>query len=358
MNDTMTEDDVAMCGGKTIAQGDGSVASRWFGWAKSEPGTVALQPVSSTDGMPQIEGPMVFLWEFLRSACGGKLPPFRWQFTGCCVESGYFNAIQTLIGVELACSSQPESYARPFALYSYGRSRFEGFGDSSEGEGSFGDAMAKSGADDGIPTYGQHPAIPEGVECGPALCYSRRDELFWSGTRNHPADFASVSRKHVAGYVEPKSLDDAEALLRRGVPMTWAGTWGGQTSGVVRGSKYPVLFMPRRETWAHQQAVLGVWIHPELGRLWFVQNNWFRPGTCVVNYVRVGPYTYTDSIKTPGIAEPMHGHHPEIAGINPFPVGGYWIDDNSMAFQIRNGEVRGLRGFSGYTGKAIDFGRI
>lgn len=303
------------------------------------------------------KGDEVFLWESLWYLFDGKYPAWRWQHTGSCVESGYNNAVKVLIAQEVINDKLPKTYVQPFTFHVYGMSRYIGLNDPSEGEGSFGSSMAEAGSKYGILPI-DFPDVDKPVVCGEADAFGAEIEFKWSSIRRHPESIRNVKFPYTIKFVRCGSLQQAETLLRSGCPMTWAGDWGGRSKASVRGSKYPVLFMSRWETWHHQQSCLGMWKHPELGRIWYIQNNWWHPNDTKFE-LRHG---YIWKITKPGNALPAHGQHPKIdvAGWNhpPFPPGGYWIDDANMEYQIRRGEVFGLVLFDGFTGRRISFGNI
>lgn len=353
----MTDDELFAANGVlTLARGDGEPI-RHGGWMPTPfgcapPNVSEFTPFSDPAPIAENE---VFLWEALYRVCGDKYPPFRWQLTGSCVEGGYNNNLKILMGQEIANLPQPEAYVTPFTFHTYGLSRYLGFGATSEGEGSFGMSMAQAGSEGGV-SFVDDPDASRPHVCGPAEVYDAPVELKWSSVRNHPPGLVSRSKKYTVKFVRCRTVDQAEEHLRRRHPLTWAGDWGGQSSGVTRGTQFPVLFMPRRETWNHQQSCWGVWRHPELSRLWYIQNQWWAPGT--TKYQLSGRSIW--KITQPGEARPMHGEHPAIPGWTrpPLPRGGYWVDDATMEYQCRTGEVCATVLFDGATGREIGLGNI
>lgn len=365
--ETPDDDEWAFNGVKTLAANDPENpdrAVRYGGWKPAPPGILyhnveffhSLESEFS-DQSPRYAGPEVFLWESLWYIFDGKYPSWRWQNTGSCVESGYNNAVKVLMAQEVISQKLPKAYVQPFTFHVYGMSRYIGLGDDGMGEGSFGSSMAEAGKQYGILPI-DFPDVDKPVVCGRADAYGAEVELKWSSIRRHPESIRNKKFPYTIKFVRCRNLRDAEIMLRFGYPLTWAGDWGGRSRGKVRGSKYPILMMDRWETWHHQQSCLGLWQHPELGRVWYIQNNWWGPGGTKFE-VRNG---YVWRITSPGDATPMHGEHPEIkvSGWNhpPFPAGGYWIADNDMEYQIRRGEVFALVLFDGFTGRRIQFGNI
>lgn len=370
-----------LCGGTHYKSGEIGGALD-FGWRPSPPALLEatvpgakagdtrrlFEPVRADEDVPEVEGDRVFLWEYVRAACAmlsknnpalaaklgifNGLPPMNWQFTGSCVNGGMFNALVTRMFVEIAVLAQAESPVLPFTLLAYGQSRYDAFGDASEGDGSLGDAIAASLARIGAPPFGT-PGLPTPVFCGGATCFSRADEFTWSSVRNHPASVQAAAKPYTITYGIVRSADEAEVELRRLRPLTWAGDWGGQNVGVLNSDG--LLVMPRRETWNHQQSSLGM-IRIRGKRWWRIQNQWFNLSPSMrAEWVRVSGGQAISRIVTPGEALPMHGANPD-AGF-PGPVGGYYVDDDAMNYQCRYGEVRSIKSFFGYPG-ALDFGRI
>lgn len=366
-----------LCGGTPYKSGEIGGALD-FGWRPSPPQLLdATVPdsgnkprklftaIQADEDVPAVEGDRVFLWEWVRAALAGiteknpalaktlgvfnGLPPLNFQFTGSCVSGGAFNALTIRALCEIATLAQSESLMLPFTLMAYGQSRYDAFGDTSEGEGSMGDAMAIALARVGAPPI-TASGLPTPVHCGPATCYSRAEELKWSSVRNHPEAVKNAAKPYTITYGIVRNADEAEAELRRLRPLTWAGDWGGQNIGVLNSDG--LLTMPRRETWNHQQSAIG-FIRINGKRWWRIQNQWWAAGQDMeVEYTRGG---YINRIVKAGIALPMHGENPD-AGFSG-PPGGYYVDDSAMDYQCKYGEVRSIKSFFGYPG-AIDLGRI
>lgn len=355
----LTEEELfAMNGVHTLPQGglDGE-SIRHGGWF---PTPFGCQPSNvfeyTTQGDPTlITAPEVFLWEAIYQVLNGKYPPWNWQLTGSCVNGGYNNMLKVLMGIEIVNLPQPEVYLEPFTLHTYGLSRYLGFGATREGEGSFGLAMAQAGNEGGVIPI-DDPEVDKPSICGPAVVYDAPIELKWSSVNNCPPGVKARSKKYSVKYIRCRTEDQVIEHLRRKHPLTWAGDWGGQSSAITKGSSFPILFMPRRETWNHQQSCLGAWLpHPELGNLYYIQNQWWHPGT--TRYELRGRSIWR--ITTPGEARPMHGEHPTISWTRPpFPRGGYWVDSQAMRYQCETGEVCAMVLFDGITGRDISLGSI
>ena len=348
----------ALNGVHTLSAGAETV--RHGGWMPTPfncvvPGVREYQADAS---VPPVTVPEVFLWELVYRALGDKYPPWNWQLTGSCVNGGYNNMLKVLMGVELVTLPQAEAWAEPFTLHTYGLSRYLGFGDQTEGEGSFGTAMARAGSEGGV-IFTDDPEVDKPSVCGPAVVYDAPVELKWSSVRNHPAGLKARSKAYTVQYERCRKVEEVNDHLRRRHPLTFAGNWGGRMSGAVKGTSHPVLTMSRRETWNHQQSILGAWLpHPELGPLYYVQNQWWDPGT--TKFQMSGNSIWR--ITQPGVAKPIHGEHPAIGHANwdhpPFPQGGYWVTEADVEYQCRTGEVCAMILFNGATGREVGLGGI
>lgn len=345
----------------TVHRGD-APAIRFGGWMRPPQGCPfpnVSEFVPFAEEAP-IQQDTCFLWEALYRALGDKYPPWNWQLTGSCVNGGYNNCLKIIIGQEIVNRPEAEAYVEPFTLHTYGLSRYLGWGETREGDGSFGMSMVRAGAEGGVSTV-DDPEVNQPHICGPAVVYDANIELKWSSVRNHPSGLKERSKKYVIKYVRIRNSSEASEHLRRRHPLTWAGDWGGQSRGVVKGTQFPILTMPKREEWNHQQSCWGEWRnHPELGGDWYyIQNQWWNPGTTKYTRDRDG---YILKITTPGIAKPMHGEHPIISHSDwkhpPFPVGGYWVTKADMDYQCKYGEVCAMLAFDGFTGREIGLGGI
>lgn len=335
---TDEEDNIlSSVGGHPVMMGG---APEWnFGLRPSDPEMTArvTTPFDAGEEVEEIKGDKVFLWEYARLANGGKLPPFAYQLTGSCVEAGGRNAATIRTAVEVVTLSAPEVFKIPFTFPAYGYSRYL-LGDNSEGEGSSGDQMAKALQDVGACPI-DDPLVPKPNMTDSAAYWSRDFELKFSAWRNVPQSIRDASKPFSFKFGVVKTLDEAERELRRGRPLTWAGNWGGRMECGYKGTgENRVLWNGgRNSTWNHQQCCMGVWHHPDLGRIWYIQNNWFYKRTANAALISVH-------------GEPAQGE----------PPGGYWIADADMEYQLRYrfGEVRSLMDFRGYTDGLVNFGRV
>lgn len=326
---------LASVGGRPVMTGG---APEWnFGFRPSDPVMTAkvTTPFDAGEEVPELTGDKVCLWDYLRIANGGKLPPMNYQLTGSCVNGGGQNAAMTRAAFECCTLSRPEVFKIPYTLAAYGYSRHL-LGDESEGDGSSGDQMAQALRDVGACAI-DDPNVPQPNINGPALYYSQAIEFQYSAWRKVPQVVKDASKPFNFKFGVVKTLDECEKELRRGRPLTFAGNWGGRMQCGYKGTgENRILWNGgRNDTWNHQESILGFWYHPEFGRIWYLQNQWFM----LRNGVMVGVH-----------GEPANGE----------PPGGSWIGDSDVQYQLsyRFGEVRSLMDFSGYVDGLIGSGRI
>lgn len=321
------------------------------GWSPSlDPtygGTVV--PHQASENVPEIDGEKIFLWDLIASAVGAAkmVLAFNWQLSGSCVNGGAQNGLIVRAGIDIAVHREPEAFDYPFTLAAYGESRAM-MGMTTEGEGSGGDYMARCLRDFGA-TRASNPAIPERPHfCGPAFVYDRTVELKYSSIRNSRA-LQGVCQPHTIEFGNVTNADEAERELLRMRPLTWCGNWGGLTTVPEQDG---VLLNRHNGVWNHQESCLGRWLHPRLGRLFWIQNQWFMPGSDMrVEYVNTRDGRAIQRIIKAGTAISVHGN-PR----NGEPAGGYWIRDVDMNYQCRTGEVRSIRKFKGYKDGTVHIG--
>lgn len=331
----------------------GHLASRggeeiWdFGYQSSPPeawATLSRDHKASGDAPDIFLEDKVFLWEPLKALNGGEMPAFNWQLSGSCVSGGAQNALFVRIGLEIAKLRQAERFIQPFTLLAYGQSRFMAYRDDTEGEGSSGAVMAQAMKDIGTLPI-DDPELPKPHFCGPALVYDRTVELKFSSIRNHPKELVERCKKHTVDYVNVRNSDEALKELRRGRPLTWAGSWGGVMSCTYAGN--PKILVNRQAgRWQHQQSCIGAWLHPTLGLQFYILNQWYGVGKDMqVDYIRTRDGRQINKILKAGTAYSVHGD--VTVGE---PPGGYWVSAKDMDYQCRTGEVRALAEIQGYGG--------
>jgi hypothetical protein len=225
-----------------------------------------------TDPGPYVS--LIELWSHpsVVSALGYEFPGIH-QITGSCVGAGGGNTLFSLIATEVITLGDIEEISIPFWLLPYGKSRQE-LGETTEGEGSLGSTFALACRRDGVPdqkTPGlEQPSIKEGLVWGESV------EMKWSNGAAIDKKWLEISKHHIVGSTaEIKSSQDARASIRSFYPITFANNnFCDPNSARVRGTSDPVLIGKLDKAGGHQTSLQAVWDHPELGVLFWYQNQW------------------------------------------------------------------------------------
>lgn len=317
--DRPEEDVFADCGGQPRMKGGERVW--WFGWNPSDPTMTAAvtSPFDADEDVPLMKGDRVCLWKFRQIVNGGEHGSYSWQTTGSCVSAGSENAMSVLQAYRILRVGKAGVWKRPFTLAAYGYGRKMAFNDDTPGEGSTGDAQAQALRDFGFcDADADITGLPKATQYKVAHMYSKTDELKFSAARNCPPAVKDACKAHRLKFTKITSIDQLETEIRRGRPATVAGNWGSRMQMRYRGTgKNRVLFGDHASSWEHQQSLIGLHIHPEFGRLWYIMNQWY--------------------MLSGGVAVPVHG-----APATDEPPGGYWVDDSMIQHQLsyRFGEIR------------------
>jgi hypothetical protein len=233
------------------------------------------------------------------------------QLTGSCVGAGGGNVAFSLASVEVLRLGDPEKIILPFYPYTYGRSRFRSGMGGGQGEGSTGAGWAEAATKDGILDNLTHTELPK-PNNSDGLVWGRSVEMDWSaGGRSPCTDWLDKGVKHlIKTAAQLRSADEVEQAIRNLYPVTCASMYGHRPQvkdGVLMGIKGP--------RWSHQMSIHAVWLHPTLGRIFYLMNQWGK------------------------------GAH----GIDPAggPAGGVWITDDDVDW-ICNDEVFAFSQFDGY----------
>jgi hypothetical protein len=222
-------------------------------------------------------GPLVNLLDLwshpqVMAALGFAFPGIH-QITGSCVGAGGGNVLFSLIGVEVIRLNDPEEIAIPFWLFTYGKSREE-LGERSEGEGSLGSTFALAARKwgvldqraDGLP----QPEKQDGFVWGESV------EMKWSNGLAIDQKWIPEGAKNlVKSTAEIKSSAQARDAIRNYYPVTFANNnFCEPNNARVQGSSAPVLVGDLDARGGHQTSLQAVWDHPELGVLFWYQNQW------------------------------------------------------------------------------------
>lgn len=300
----------------------------------------------SDDGI-NIDGNYVDLAAFSKLANGGKHFRRGWQLTGSCVRFGLYHALTNRAGVEIGLLPQPERFAEVDTWLAYASSRSR-LGDNGPGEGSSGDYIAQEAGRVGvIPT--DDPNAAKYVDCGSVLVYDREAELAGSSIRSYPDAYLQDAKKFTVNRQSVTTADQAEAELRKGRPLTWAGMWGGLMECPVEEG---LLLSRHASQWNHQQSCDAIWRHKKLGRIFRIQNNWFMIDPAGGGQVEYGGSRFSRYVNRVSKAGPCLSVHAPAGFVPQFgePPGTYWIKEADMDWQCRSGEVRSFSGFKGFRG--------
>jgi len=252
----------------------------------------------------------------------GSTPFYVHQTTGSCVGANGWNALVTLMAVEIALGGERESAEQCWWLYTYGESR-ELSGMRGRGDGSTGSGWAKAITTKGIFKAAQ-PGLPLMTNKSGWLWLPADIERQWSAGDIDSAKWDGVAKDFVCQTAaECRSADDVAKAIQNGYPCTVAGSFG--TSGPRRagGDDNPVMLADWNATWPHQMTFDGWQEHPTLGELFRNGNSW-------------GP-----------------GAHP--APVDDSPAGGFWVTKSVVDRRCREGEVFALSKFKGFPARTIDW---
>jgi hypothetical protein len=186
-----------------------------------------------------------------------------------CVGAGGGNVAASLSFVEVIRLGDPEQVILPFYPFTYGRSRFHS-GSRGRGEGSSGSGWAQAAIEDGILDNLSHEQLPK-PKNSDGLIWGADVEMAWSdGAGSLCTGVLELGRKHLIRTASRmRSADDCKAAISNLFPITCASMYGFKPE--IRNG---VLFGVKGPRWAHQMALLAVWEHPELGDIFWLQNQW------------------------------------------------------------------------------------
>ncbi len=321
----MTTDEMKMqsVGGRPIAQGSDIV---WdFGFREDREWFEALPDYDMSGKSPFRDEDRLDwgdLWAHPQTidALGGKPFLCTHQFTGSCVGAGGGNLMMTRICIEVIALGEPEKIFVPFWPLTYGRSRYHG-GMKGKGDGSFEGAWCDAILKDGI-----IPADTAGLppfKWGDGMEYSSGIEREWSDGARIKEEYLTESRKHLIKKAwRARSSADVFHAISCYRPVGWCGNWGGLMKCPLQGN--PQVNLNRKSgSWSHKETALGRWKHPDLGNIYKIYNQW-------------------------GLE--VHGTDP-----NAKSGGGYWIKENEMEWQVKNGECVIYEMFDGVPAPTPDF---
>lgn len=198
------------------------------------------------------------------------------QITGSCVGAGGGNALLTLISTQRLIATNPTKAFIPFWPFNYGRSRYYA-GDRNPGEGSMGATFFKSVVQDGI-IASTEQGLPQFTSAD-GFTLTKSLEYTWSdGDSQTVTAYMNAAKPHPLGNAaQIQTVDQIKAAIQNGYPCTFAcNNYIGNAS--IQGSGADACVVGYWDHYGpHQQSVHDYWEHPNLGPLYWVQNNW--PGS-------------------------------------------------------------------------------
>jgi hypothetical protein len=206
---------------------------------------------------------------------GFVFPRFH-QLTGSCVGAGGGQALFTLIAMQRLLATDPTVAFLPFWPFDYGRCR-SNEGDRGQGEGamgsSFADTIVKEGVIDaktqGLPAFTNNDG----------LVLTSKQEMQWSdGNSSLVTQYLPAARVHPMGTSAP--LNDTagmKAAIINGFPGSFACDYYIGNASVQGSGANAAVVGHWDGRGGHQQSFHGYWDNPDLGPLFWIQNNW--PGS-------------------------------------------------------------------------------
>lgn len=202
---------------------------------------------------------------------GFEFTGFR-QLTGSCVGVSAGNWITTLAALQRLLTDGATKAFVPFWPFDYGRTR-SNEGDRGQGEGAvdsvMGDTMSKEGyfaiTEVGLPTF----------DHSDGLALPSKTELQWSdGASALVTKWKPLAAQHTGAKAVCNSTDDIWNAIGNGYPVI-DGCDNYCGSGSIKGSGTSA-YSATRYTGAggHSTCLLGIWNHPNDGRLFLYSNQW------------------------------------------------------------------------------------
>lgn len=196
------------------------------------------------------------------------------QNTGSCVGVSLGNIIATLSFVQRMIATDPTKAFVPWWPFNYGRTRYNE-GDRGQGEGAVDSVAGQQLVKEGVFDIAQ-PGLPAFTKTGPdGLWLTAAQEMTWSDGARIDQKWLTLARQHPLGTLAPiYDVDAIEAAITNGYPVL-DGCSKYVGNGSIRGSGDTAYVRGRYDgSGGHSTGFLGVWIHPNDGRLFLYSNQW------------------------------------------------------------------------------------
>jgi hypothetical protein len=197
------------------------------------------------------------------------------QHTGSCVGVSAGNAVATLSFVQRLLGTNPTKAFVPWWPFPYGRTRYNE-GDRGQGEGAMDSVMGETLRKEGVFDAGQS-GLPQYQWDGDGMWLASGSvELKYSdGNASVNTQYLSLAKQHpVGGVATINSVDEIETAIVNGYPvLDGCELYCG--NGSIKGSGADAYVSGRYDgRGGHSTCLLGVWNHPNDGRLFLYSNQW------------------------------------------------------------------------------------
>lgn len=257
------------------------------------------------------KGKRILLYEFIRTACGGKFPNRR-QTVGDCVSQGAAYAVDAVKSVDIVINKEFEEWVAETATEDiYAGSRVQIGGGRIRGDGSIGAWAARY-----VSEYG---ALPRGK-------YGNVDLTTYSGSKARswgrrgagvPSSLIPLAKQHpILTVSQVKTYEEVRDLVANGYAVTIASNQGFSSKRDKDGFARP------QGSWAHQMSILGV------------DDEYKRPGVLVQN-----------SWGTWNGGPKRHNQ----------PDGSFWVDADEIQRRVLSrGDSWAFSGYEGFKPKKLN----
>jgi hypothetical protein len=272
----------------------------------------ALTPAGQAQDIPD----HVYLWEYAKTAIGSHVPTRDQGSVGSCVAFGCACAIDYLQCVQrvqaLKAGQPPPEFKSVSTEVIYGGSRVQIGGGRIRGDGSVGAWAAQWSQ-----KYG---AVARGKYDGFDLSVYSESTCRKFGSSGCPAALEPEAKQHPTKAVsQVRTVAEAKAALASLYPVTVASDVGFGNRG------------PYQRNAAGQLRASGTWAHQ----------------MCLIGYDRTSGFYCMNSWGTSWVGGPTGPGDP--------PPGGFWIEENTVARMLGQGDSWAYGDQTGFPARALDW---